>query len=74
MTIHEEDNDEFLATQFNLGGNTDRPPSMEEIMLGISGGDNVDQMQPNVGQRSNDEPTSSQVLIFLINIIYIILS
>ena len=61
MSDHEEDNETFLAAQFGLGENLEAQPSMDE-MLGISQGENVEQVQgSNADRRSTDQPTSSQV-------------
>ena len=60
-----EDNDQFLLNQiFGIDAEDNPQPNMEDVLGIAQGSENVEQR--NVDERSNNEPTSSQVWIYLI--------
>jgi hypothetical protein len=55
-----EDNDQFLLNQiFGIDAEDNPQPNMEDVLGIAQGSENVEQR--NVDERSNNEPTSSQV-------------
>jgi len=55
-----EDNDQFLLNQiFGIDVEDNPQPNMEDVLGIAQGSENVEQR--NVDERSNNEPTSSQV-------------